>query len=376
MKEISYLELNEVIKQTYSKKLSLCIFGKIGIGKSQIVMNTAKEISKEKKLEFVEWNKTTSKEKKELLNNPEGKFIFADVRSSLQEPTDLKGLPSYYDGVVEWKPQLLFKVLEDRRADGIIFFDELLNAPQSVMTALYQLILDRGIGEISLNDKIGIVCAGNKAEEVSGVFEMPEPLANRMAIVELSINSKDWIDYALRNEINPDIVSYISWKPNRLYSFNKKNKDIIFASPRSWFACSKLISDVNSNKMKEILVSSCVGEGIALEFMTFLKLKNKLDIDDLLKNPEKIKKITKVDEKYALLGALSERYKKDQKIMKPCIEICKNLEPEFAILLLRYLLNTYKAIQKKENDYITKFSKELLKNGGYEQIKKYGKYFN
>ena len=112
------------------------------------------------------------------------------------------------------------------------------------------------------------------------------------------------------------------------------------------------------------------------KFMTFLKLKKKLDIDDLLKNPEKIKEIKKVDEKYALLGALSERYKKDQKILKNCLEISENLEPEFAILLLRYLFNTYKSIQKKENDYIIKFSKEILKNGGHRQITKYGKYFN
>lgn len=375
MKEVSYKELGEVIKRSYLTQTSLMVYGGIGIGKSQIVLESAKEICREKKKKFVEWNKTTSKEKRELLNNPEDTFIFADVRSSLQDPTDLKGLPSYYDGVVEWKPQLLFKVLEDKRADGLIFFDELLNAPQSVMTALYQLILDRGIGEISLNDKIGIVCAGNKADEVGSVFDMPEPLANRLIHVELIVNSKDWVDYALKKEIDTDIISYISWKPSRLYSFSKKNKDFTFASPRSWFMCSRLIANINSNTMKEILISSSVGEGIGLEFMTFLKLKKKLDVDDLLKHPQKIKKITKVDEKYALLGAISEKYKQNPKIMKGCIGICKNLEPEYSILLMRYLLNVFKSIKREEDDYIAKFGKEVLNNGGYEEIKKYQKYF-
>jgi len=385
MKQVNYLELKQVIKRHYSTKLSLMIHGKIGVGKSSLVKETAEEIAKEKNKEFIEWNKTTQKEKRDLLENSKGKFIFADFRISLKDPTDLTGLPNFFDGVVEWKPNLLFKVFENKDTDGILFFDELSNAQTSTQLATYQLILDKAIGEISLNENIGIVCAGNLAEEVSSIFEMPEALRDRMMHVELDSEAKDWIEWALNNDIEHDIIGFISWKPNRLYSFDRKNKDFAFATRRKWAMCSKLIKEVDSIKEKEILISSAVGEGIALELMTFLKLKNKLDIDELLEKPEKIKQIEKVDEIYAVIGSISERYNKNPKILKQVIEICRNLEPEYSIILLKYLLSIDKAKHLKENKlkvgdagyrkYLSQFTKDIIDAKGEDLVKHYSIYF-
>ncbi len=375
MKVINHNELKQVIKRAYLTKVSCFTWGKIGIGKSESILEISKEIAKEKKKKFIEWNKIDDEAKRELLKGCKDTFIFADIRSAELDPTDLKGLPNFFNGCVEWKSQILFKVLSNPKADGMIFFDEINLSPPSVLSALYKIILDRTIGELCLSEDVGIVAGGNSADDSSSVFDMPEPLRNRFIHVELGLpDIKDWSDWALENEINPDIVSFLNWRPARLYSFNKKNKDVSFSTPRMWVTCSKLIKDA-SFKEKEILISSSVGEGIALEFITFLKLQNKLDIDDLLKNPSKIKEITEIDQKYALLGALTDRYRKDLKILKPVIEICRNLEPEFSILLLRYFLNVFKSVKKSDN-YISLFSKELLNVNGYDLIQKYSKYFN
>lgn len=371
MKQVTHIELDRLITHTSESKISLMIHGKMGIGKSQVVRQAAIRSAKDKNKRFIEWNNTTQDEKRELLEDPKDTFIFADIRVSLQEPTDLKGLPNYYDGIIEWKPHILFKILENKEADGILFFDELLNAPTSVQMACYQIIQDRAIGEISLNDKIGIVCAGNLSEEVNSIFDMPEPLRNRMIHVELKLDHEVWEKWAFKNQINSDIISYLHWKPSRLYTFNRKDKTFSFATPRSWTMASRLIENYQD---KEILISSSVGEGIAVEFMAFLGLKDELDIDDLLINPEKIKNIEKVDKKYALIGALADRYKRDRKIFGNCIEICKNLDPEFAILLLRNLILIISASMSQE-EAIIEFNKELKRVKGENYFLKYFKYF-
>lgn len=370
MKEINHNELKREIKQSYLVKKTICVYGGIGIGKSESVRQVAEEIAKEKNKDFVEWNNTTHEEKRELLKNCKNKFIFADLRASLLDPTDLRGLPNYFDGVVEWKPQILFKVMENKDCDGILFFDELFNAPPSVMVALYQLILDRAIGEISLNNQIGIVCAGNKAEEVGSIFDIPEPLRNRMQHYELRLEHKLWEEWAFKKNIHPDIISYLHWKPNRLYTFNRKDKDPCFATPRMWFFLSELIENATP-KEKEIRASGTIGEGVAIEFIAFLELQDKLNVDDLLEFPEKIKEINKIDQKYALLGAIVERYKRDKTILKNIFEICRNLEPEYSILLLRYIIRIYKL-----NGSHIDLAKEVKKIGGWDLLERYRKYFD
>lgn len=378
MKSTDHQELKQVIRKAYDTKLSLFIWGKIGIGKSVSVLETAQEIAKSKDKKFIEWNRITDIEKRKLLDNPENYFIFCDIRSSTLDPTDLKGLPNFYNGVVEWKSQLLFKTLENPKADGLIFFDEINLSPIAVLNSLFQIILDRSIGEISLNQNVGIIAGGNSSEESSAVFELPEPLRNRFIHIELQIpDIKGWTNWALSNQINPDIIGYLNWKPDRLYSFNKKNKDMSFATPRMWEFTSRLISNSHSLNEKETLISCAVGEGICIEMITFLKLKEKLDLDQYLNNPEKIKEIVEVDQRYALLGALAERYKSNPKVFKSCLGIARYLEPEFTILLLRYLLNMYKSNHPKETEnetYLVKFSTELHKAGGSD-FSKYNKYF-
>lgn len=364
MIQIDHKELKQVIKRAFQTKTPLFTHGAVGIGKSQVIKETSQELAKELNKDFLE-NKANGKKN----------FCFIDRRLSQLEPSDLLGLPNFdmEKQVTKWiSPDWL---PQDKDSSGILFLDEMNLAMPSIQHAAYQLILDRKIGSYELPENWLVVAAGNRIEDYGGIFELSPALANRFIHVELSIPGiKLWSTWAFKNEINPDIISYLNWKPNRLYSFDKKQKTMSFSSPRMWEMCSKLISGLNSIREQEILISSAVGEAIALEFITFLKLKNKLDIDKLLKNPEEIKKITEIDQKYALLGALIERYKRDQKILGSCLDIVRNLEAEFSILLLRYLLNTFKSIDKSE-DYIYKFTQELNKHKSYDLINTYSKYF-
>jgi len=55
--KVSHTQLNEVLKNYYEKKLALFIWGTFGIGKSRVVLQSAREVAESKGKIFVEWNK-------------------------------------------------------------------------------------------------------------------------------------------------------------------------------------------------------------------------------------------------------------------------------------------------------------------------------
>lgn len=324
MKSVEHKELEKLIRVAYDKKVPFFVWGAPGIGKSESVRRVAKEIAVEKNLKYGENGL-----------NENDTFCLIDVRISQLDPSDLRGLPSINDGVTRWLPPSWLP----KSGQGIIFFDELNLAPPSIQASAYQLILDRRLGEYRLPDGYVIVSAGNRLEDRANVFELPAPLANRFTHIELQIPSKDvWTDWALSNGIDSRIVSFIQFKPSMIFKFDSKMKDKAYPTPRSWAFCSKLISDIKSGELGFLgtLAASAVGEGTSIEFGAFMKLQRSIDIKDILKNPEKVKDINEIDLKYSLLSSVSEYYRDDRKILEKILVMCQYLEPEFAILLLRF----------------------------------------
>jgi len=349
--KVNHKELTELIKVAYETKTPLFIWGGTGIGKSTIVRDTAEEIAKEKSLEFSD----------EDVEN--GKFGFEDVRISQLEPSDLRGLPivdkeknSTRWLIPNWLPK-------NPESSGILFFDELNLSPPSIQAVAYQLILDRKIGDYVLPKGWVVVSAGNRVEDRANVFEMAMPLANRFIHSELNIPDKDlWSKWALDNEIDNRIISFIQFKPSALYKADSKLKDKAFPTPRSWVYCSKLIKAKEDKKLLNLLVASSVGEAIGTEFSAFLRLQNKINLKEIMENPKKVADIKEIDLRYILLGTIAENYRKDKKILEKSFELCSYLEPEFAILLLRFLKGTDK----------NHFQKTILKDKqGKELLNKY-----
>lgn len=365
---INHNELAKKIHRHYETNESLYITGGIGIGKSETVRNVSQELAKKYKREFVEWNKISDAKKRELTltENVEKVFIFADIRASQLEPSDLRGIPDInghnpnnHRDFLEWKPQLLFRVLSNPNARGIIFFDEINHAPPSVQNALFQIILDKEIGELPISEGVLRIGAGNRTEDKAIVFEMPTPLFDRFSVVELKIPSVDeWIDWAIKHNIDSRIITFLKFQSDFLYKFDTSMKDKS-PTPRSWAKASKLIN--GNNDYNEILidVSSCVGEGTAMQFVAFCKLKEKIDIDNLISDIEKIKQFwdnatnkRQLDLKYAVISAISEKYRHNKKLFDVVINFCNIIEVEFARLTLMLI---------KEMD-IKEWNKQILVN--------------
>lgn len=338
MREINHQQLKAVISKCFSEKLPLFVWGTFGIGKSENLM----QFCKENNLEFI------------------------DVRISQLEPSDLRGLPNLNGETTKWLPPNWLP----KKGKGILFFDEINLSPPSIQNACYQLILDRKLGEYSLPPDWVIVSAGNRIEDKANVFELSSPLLNRFTHIGLKIPSiEEWTEWALKNEIDTRILSFLNFKPSRIFCFDSKNKDKAIPTPRSWAFCSKLIKGIDNLEDVELYASMSIGEATAIELVAFLKLNRKIDFEKLLNNPKSIKEITEIDLKYCILGGISEYFRQHKK-SKTFEQICllsKEMEAEFGVLLLRFTKGVDENFFKKEcmiskafKEISTKYAKYLL----------------
>jgi disulfide oxidoreductase YuzD len=112
-----------------------------------------------------------------------------------------------------------------------------------------------------------------------------------------------------------------------------------FITHNSWAFCSEMISDKDTKDRErmEILIASCIGEATAMEFMGWLRLNDKLNIDAILKNPLEAKLPSEIDLTYVMVSGILEHYKKDKKLLKPIVQIATRLQAEFAVLMLKLI---------------------------------------
>lgn len=228
-----------------------------------------------------------------------------DVRLSLWEPTDIKGIPYYNanDNTMSWAPpiELPTKEFAKNYENVILFLDEMNSAPPAVQAAAYQLILNRRVGTYELPENVLVVAAGNREADKGVTYRMPAPLANRFVHLELRVDFDDWLNWAVNNEVHKDVVGYLSFAKQDLYDFDPKTASRAFATPRSWQFVSELLDDdINDNTLAD-LVSGAVGEGTAVKFMAHRKVAGRMpNPTDILNGKVKELKVKEISAMYSL----------------------------------------------------------------------------
>jgi hypothetical protein len=269
------------IKHALLKKRPIFLWGPPGIGKSDVVHQI-------------------------------GELIDAhviDVRLSLWEPTDIKGIP-YFDSnesKMVWAPpsELPDEALAAKHKNIILFLDEMNSAAPAVQAAAYQLILNRKVGTYRLPDNVMIVAAGNREADKGVTYRMPAPLANRFVHLEMQVNFDDWFQWAVDNKIHKDVVGFLNFSKKDLYDFDPKSPSRSFATPRSWSFVSELLSDNLDDGTTTDLVAGAVGEGLAVKFMAHRKVAASMpDPTDILAGKVKEMKTKEISAMYSLTVSL------------------------------------------------------------------------
>lgn len=200
-----------------------------------------------------------------------------DVRLSLWDPTDIKGMPFYNpsSNTMCWAPPVEFP--SDPADTSILFLDELNSAPPATQAAAYQLILNRRVGTYVLPKGVSIIAAGNRDSDKGVTYRMPAPLANRFLHLEMRTDFDDWLQWAATNKIHEQVVGYLGFAKQDLYDFDPRSSSRAFATPRSWVFVSELLADDDlSDTTLTDLIAGAVGEGLAVKFMAHRKVAKQM----------------------------------------------------------------------------------------------------
>jgi hypothetical protein len=332
-------DISIVAGELIAQRLPLFIWGSPGIGKSSII----KEIAKESRLEFI------------------------DLRLSLLDPTDLKGIPFFDTSTKEglWaKPSFLPK--EDDKSKGILFLDEINTAPPAVQASAYQLILDRRVGEYILPDGWSIVAAGNRESDRGVVYKMPPPLANRFVHFEMEVDFSDWKRWAYRVGIESSIIAFLEYDKSRLFTFDPKEMQKSFSTPRSWeFVDTIVRGSIPSDLILET-ISGAVGRDSAVGYISFKNIIDKLpNLHSILDGT--ITELESYDD-HKVMIALSIglvnllRDTTDMEQIDRVLAFSLNIPSEYAIMLVRDMQHNSIDIENSLNwdRWVEKFSYLLV----------------
>jgi hypothetical protein len=304
------LKLLPVLREKGSPGLFL--WGPPGIGKSAII----REICEENDLDF------------------------KDVRLSLLDPIDLRGLPMIdrENHQAKWLPPDFLPIDPDR--PGILFLDELNAAPPIVQASAYQLILDKRIGNYTLPTGWVIIAAGNRDTDRAVTFTMPSALSNRFMHLELTCEIGDWKEWAYKTGIHDAVIGFLSYKPQYLFDFQPNYDVRTFATPRSWAFVSQVVKNSQCVDYLSNYIPALIGEKIAAEFVPFFKLhKNVPKIEPIL-NGTDFKIPENLSITYLLIGGLINQYrdKPSKTYQENLVRYMLRLPVEFGVLLAKDLV--------------------------------------
>ncbi len=306
---IGTIELYNQLQSLIDADIPCFIHGSPGIGKSYIV----NDIALQNDLELI------------------------DVRLSQLDAVDLRGIPTISNNQTKWIPPIFLP--SDENSKGILFLDELNSAPLSVQAAIYQLVLDRKIGEYTLPKAWRIVCAGNKIDDKGIVFKLPSPLINRMVHIVLEAKYDDFKIWAIKNDIHPFIIGFLGFRPDLLSTEVPSSTETnpAFCTPRAWNMLSNILKrNENLNGIHPIVYGT-VGFSAGIEFISFVKVYKTLpNIDAILDGQSDIVP-NEPSALYALCAAIIEKYK-DNTQGKNLFKYANHLPVEFNVMLIKDLI--------------------------------------
>ena len=302
-------QLGNVLRQLVSIKQPAMVWGPPGVGKSDVCKAVAKELD----------------------------YEYIDVRANLLDPVDLRGLPRY-DSETDTTRWAHPSFLPHGEKNYLINLEELPSAVPAMQAALYQLILDRAVGEYQLPEGAAIIGAGNRQSDRGVVHRMPTPLASRLVHLEVKPDINEWMTWATRNGIAPEVIFFLRFRPELLHLFDpdeSKDSCPAFPCPRTW----EFVSNIMNGEARlpidiELpLIRGTVGEAASVEFVAFMRVwRNIPNPMRVFEDPDGAEIPTDQSALLALCGALYRKVNK--KRMPAMVRYANRLRREVGTFLI------------------------------------------
>src|SRR5829696_5151135 len=181
-------EVTKALAALVPTRRPVYLWGPAGVGKSSLVRQAAEQLG----------------------------LGLVDVRATLLDPVDLRGLPRLDGDTAVWLPPAFLP----RSGEGVLFLDELAQAAPLVQAACLQLTLDRRVGEYELPDGWSVIAASNRAEDRAGTHRLISPLLNRFVHLDLDVSADDWQTWAVAHGVSPEVRAFLGYRPALLFQFD------------------------------------------------------------------------------------------------------------------------------------------------------------
>jgi hypothetical protein len=233
----------------------ICIWGKAGIGKTQLIKDFAIQRGYE--------------------------FAYC-APAQFEEMGDFHGIPYVLDGKTvynqpEWVPTKTEK-------PGILLIDDFNRADDRILRGLMQLFQYHGMMSWNLPSNWRIICTANPEGEDYSITTLDDAMLSRMMHVTLKFEPNEWAQWALLNNVDERGIDFVLTYPEIV-----EGK---FTNPRtltSFFYHTKSIIDLKKSiEFLYPLASAFLDKETASSFIVFVndELENIIPPEEILKTAQ------------------------------------------------------------------------------------------
>lgn len=252
------LTVNESLEASGKRKTPVCIWGRHGIGKTELV---------------------------ESLARARGARFVAIAPAQFEEMGDLMGMPVVVEGGTatrmappEWVPR------DD--GPGILLIDDVNRADDRILRGLMQLLQNFELAGWRLPAKWQIVLTANPDGGDYSVTPMDDAMLTRMLHVTLRFDVKRWAAWAEKSGVDPRGISFVLTYPETVTGERTTPRTLV-----QFFDRIAGIADLaKSLELVTMLGESCLDKQTVSAFIAFVNA----DLDDLVP-PESILSAKKFD---------------------------------------------------------------------------------
>jgi len=368
LQQVDIKTLKTLVPYYFANRIPLYLWGRPSTGKTSSIRQFAQDEAKRRGLRYSE--------------DEYGEDIFTMkvITLSQFDSPDLRGMPEITkveggDSITTFVPTAELP----RVGQGILFFDEMNLADDTTRAACYQIILEGRYGSLATvknkhgKDAFWRVAASNTENDFCNVNVTSLALLRRFSHVEVTMSVNEAVNYFMSVGIDSRIIAFVKNSPEELFpqKWDEKlidNKANPF--PSSWENLGRMIQPKSNFDTIYHLAASCVGAPVAAKFVDYCKMVDKLDMEEIIKEPKKkIAEIAKMNEKasllYAVIFSIGQRWHNKDKKVGPAkvLEVAEVLPAEFGTSFVQHVLEAR--------------MHELTKQPNFERIlTKFGRYFD
>jgi len=219
-----------------NKKTPICIWGRHGIGKTEIVEAIAKE----------------------------NDYKFAYIApAQFEEMGDLVGMPTIEDGKTsfrapEWVPT--------EEGPGVLLIDDVNRADDRILRGIMQLLQNFELVSWKLPEKWQIVLTANPDGGDYSVTPMDDAMLTRMMHISMEFEVKEWAKWAEAHEIDARGINFVLTYPEIVTGERTTPRTLV-----QFFESISEIEDLKENySLVKLLADSCLDNNTATAFITFV----------------------------------------------------------------------------------------------------------